>query len=150
MSKQEEQVEGQEAEAQEVSFLEQAIGATKQTKRDETEDLLKTLTEQAMKGTVKWDKNLSVTINAAIQAIDETLSKQVSAIMHHEKFQKLEGSWRGLHHLISNSETGAGLKIRMLNISKKELSKDLEKAVEFDQSQTFKKIYESEFGIGRW
>ncbi len=146
MANQEEQIEGQEAEAQEVSFLEQAIGATKQTKRDETEDLLKNLTKEAMKGTLKWDKNLTISINAAIKAIDETMSKQVSAIMHNEKFQKIEGSWRGLHHLITNSETGAGLKIRMLNISKKELTKDLEKAVEFDQSQTFKKIYESEFG----
>jgi len=100
-----------------------------------------------MKGTVKWDKNLSITINAAIQAIDEVMSKQVAAIMHSEKFQKLEGSWRGLHHLINNSETGAGLKIRMFNVSKKELEKDLAKAVEFDQSQTFKKIYEAEFGI---
>ncbi len=147
MSNKEEALDNPEAEAQEISFLEQAIGATKQTKRDDTEDLLKTLTQEAMKGTVKWDKNLSVTINSAINAIDQVLSKQVSAIMHNEKFQKLEGSWRGLHHLISNSETGAGLKIRMLNISKKELSKDIEKAVEFDQSQTFKKIYESEFGI---
>ena len=146
MSKQEEQLEGQEGEVQEVSFLEQAIGATKQTKRDETTDLLKNLTQEAMKGTLKWDKNLSISINAAIKAIDETLSKQVAAIMHNDKFQKLEGSWRGLHHLISNSETGSGLKIRMLNITKKELSKDLAKAVEFDQSQTFKKIYESEFG----
>lgn len=148
MANTEEQVEGQEAaEAQEASFLEQAIGATKQTERDETEELLKTLTKQAMDGTVKWDKNLTVTINAAINAIDQTLSKQVAAIMQNEKFQKLEGSWRGLHHLVHNSETGAGLKIRMMNITKKELSKDLAKAVEFDQSQTFKKIYESEFGI---
>lgn len=146
MSKVEEQADVQVAEEQEVSFLEQAIGATKQTQRDETENLLKNLTQEVMKGTVKWDKNLTITINKAIQAIDETLSKQVSAIMHQEKFQKIEGSWRGLHHLISNSETGSGLKIRMLNISKKELTKDLEKAVEFDQSQTFKKIYESEFG----
>lgn len=146
MSKVEEQADVQVAEEQEVSFLEQAIGATKQTQRDETESLLKNLTQEVMKGTVKWDKNLTITINKAIQAIDETLSKQVSAIMHQEKFQKIEGSWRGLHHLISNSETGSGLKIRMLNISKKELTKDLEKAVEFDQSQTFKKIYESEFG----
>ena len=146
MSKVEEQGDVQVAEEQEVSFLEQAIGATKQTQRDETESLLKNLTQEVMKGTVKWDKNLTITINKAIQAIDDTLSKQVSAIMHQEKFQKIEGSWRGLHHLISNSETGSGLKIRMLNISKKELTKDLEKAVEFDQSQTFKKIYESEFG----
>ena len=74
------------------------------------------------------------------------MSKQLSAIMHDGKFQKLEGSWRGLNHLVMNSETGSTLKIRMLNLSKRELSRDLEKAVEFDQSQTFKKIYEEEFG----
>ncbi|HET9053701.1 MAG TPA: type VI secretion system contractile sheath large subunit, partial [Cyclobacteriaceae bacterium] len=138
--------EGQEAEAQELSFLDQAISATRQTPRDETEDLLKALTREALAGTVTWDKNLSVTINKAIAAIDQALSKQLSAIMHAEKFQKLEGSWRGMHHLIQNSETSSQLKIRMMNISKKELSRDLEKAVEFDQSQIFKKIYESEFG----
>ncbi|MFT6388056.1 MAG: type VI secretion system protein ImpC [Cellvibrionaceae bacterium] len=136
-----------EAEVQEVNFLEQAISATKQTPRDETEELLKTLAAEATKGTVKWDKNLAVTIDSAIAAIDNAMSEQLSAIMQHEKFQKLEGSWRGLNHLVMNSETSSQLKIRMLNISKKELSRDLEKAVEFDQSQTFKKIYESEFGI---
>lgn len=141
-----EEAQAQEAEATEVSFLEQAISATKQTSRDETEDLLKTLTKEAMAGTLKWDKNLTVTINSAIAAIDKVMSKQLSAIMQHEKLQKLEGSWRGLNHLIMNSETSSQLKIRMLNLNKKELQKDLEKAVEFDQSQTFKKIYESEFG----
>ena len=140
------QAEAQEAVVEEVSFLEQAIGATKQTPRDETEDLLRALTQEAMKGTVSWNKNLTVTINSAIAAIDRALSAQLSAIMRNEKFQQLEGSWRGLHHLISNSETSSQLKIRMLNISKKELTRDLEKAVEFDQSQIFKKIYESEFG----
>ena len=145
MAKEEQQ--SQEAEVQEeVSFLEQAISATKQTSRNETEELLKTLTNEAMDGTVKWDKNLTVTINNAIAAIDKVMSIQLSAIMQNAKFQKLEGSWRGLNHLLSNSETSTDLKIRMLNISKKELSKDLEKAVEFDQSQIFKKIYESEFG----
>jgi len=139
--------QSQEAEVQEeVSFLEQAISATKQTSRNETEELLKTLTSEAMGGTVKWDKNLTVTINNAIAEIDKVMSTQLSAIMQNAKFQKLEGSWRGLNHLLSNSETSTDLKIRMLNISKKELTKDLEKAVEFDQSQIFKKIYESEFG----
>lgn len=130
----------------ETSFLEQAITATKQTPKDETESLLKNLTQEAMKGTVKWDKNLTVTINSAIAAIDKLMSKQLSAIIHNESFQKLEGSWRGLNHLVTNSETSSQLKIRMMSISKKELTKDLEKAVEFDQSQTFKKIYENEFG----
>ena len=147
MADTESQAEGQGAgEAQEVSLLDQAIVATKQTERDETENLLKNLTEQALSGTVTWDKNLSVTINKAIAEIDKSISSQLSAIMHHEKFQKLEGSWRGLSHLVQNSETGSGLKIRMLNVSKRELYKDLDKAVEFDQSQIFKKIYEAEFG----
>ena len=145
MAKEEQQ--SQQAEVQEeVSFLEQAISATKQTSRNETEELLKTLTSEAMDGTVKWDKNLTITINNAIAEIDKVMSTQLSAIMQNAKFQKLEGSWRGLNHLLSNTETSTDLKIRMLNISKKELSKDLEKAVEFDQSQIFKKIYESEFG----
>lgn len=131
----------------EISFLEQAISATRQTSRNETEELLKTLTQEAMNGTVTWNKSLTVTINAAIEAIDIALSKQLAAIMQNKKFNKLEGSWRGLHHVVMNSETSSQLKIRVLNVSKKEVQKDLEKAVEFDQSQTFKKIYESEFGI---
>jgi type VI secretion system protein ImpC len=66
--------------------------------------------------------------------------------MHHPDFQKLEGSWRGLNHLVMNTETGTTLKIKVMNINKKELLKDLSKAAEFDQSQMFKKLYESEFG----
>ena len=121
-----------------LSILDQAISVTKQTEPDTTKDLLKNLTEQAMNGTLTWDRNLSQTISKAIDAIDSVISKQLSAVMHDDKFQKLEGSWRGLNHLIMNSETGSGLKIRMFNLSKKELFKDLDKAVEFDQSQTFK------------
>ena len=148
MSEADTQVQEQGTETlEESSLLEQAIGATRQTERDEAESLIRNLTEQAMDGVVTWDRNLKVTIEKAISAIDKQISKQLSSILHTEKFQKLEGSWRGLHHLIMNSETGAGLKIRTLNISKKELFKDLDKAVEFDQSTIFKKIYESEFGI---
>lgn len=140
------EAQAQEAEAQELSFLDQAISATKQTPKNETEELLRTLTQEATRGTVKWDKNLTVTINAAIAALDSTMSKQLAAIMHEDKFQKLEGSWRGLQHLVNNTETSSSLKIRMFNATKKEILRDLDKAVEFDQSQTFKKIYESEFG----
>ncbi|MCL6269338.1 type VI secretion system contractile sheath large subunit [Sansalvadorimonas sp. 2012CJ34-2] len=135
------------AEEQSVNLLEQAIGATKQTEREEAKDLLENLTKQAMQGTVTWDRNLTKTINSAVDAIDRAISKQLAAIMHNDKFQKLEGSWRGLNHMVMNSETSTTLKIRMLNLSKRELFKDLDKAVEFDQSQTFKKIYEEEFGI---
>lgn len=138
----------QQSELEELSgsILEQAVSATKQTEPDQAKELLKALAEQALQGTVVWDKNLTATITKAIASIDEAISAQLAAVMHHEKFQKLEGSWRGLHHLISSSETSATLKIRMLNVSKKEITKDLSKAIEFDQSQLFKSIYESEFG----
>ena len=128
------------------SLLDQAISATKATERSRAEELLSALTEEALKGTVTWDKNLTATINAAIGRIDQVISKQLSAILHNDKFQKLEGSWRGLNHLVMNSETSANLKIKVLNVSKKDLFKDLDKAVEFDQSQLFKKLYETEFG----
>ena len=136
------EAQGQSAEAQEgeaLSFLDQAITATKQTEPDTTKDLLANLTQQAMEGTLTWDRNLTVTIDKAVNKIDALISAQLAEIMHAEKFQKLESSWRGMHHLVMNSETGSSLKIRMLNISKKELFKDLDKAVEFDQSQIFKK-----------
>ncbi|WP_159819869.1 type VI secretion system contractile sheath large subunit [Colwellia sp. 20A7] len=142
------EAEALQASSEETSFsiLDQAIDATKQTESSRAEELIRSLTEEALKGTVQWNKNLTVTFNQAIQIIDETISKQLAAIMHNEEFQKLEGSWRGLNHTVQNSETNATLKIRIMSLSKKELHKDLSKAVEFDQSQTFKKIYEAEFG----
>ena len=129
-----------------VSLLDQAIASTKQTEPDRAKELLRTLTDEALKGTVTYSKNLTVTFNKAIQLLDEKMSKQLNAIIHDPKFLKLEGSWRGLNYLIMNSETSSSLKIRVVNMSKRELYKDLSKAVEFDQSQIFKKIYENEFG----
>jgi type VI secretion system protein ImpC len=129
-----------------VSLLEQVLGATKQTERDRAQDLVKTLVEEALTGTVTFDRNLSRTFDRAIAEIDRKLSDQLNAIMHAPKFTKLEGAWRGLHYLVMNSETGTSLKLRMLNVAKRELTRDLTRAVEFDQSQLFKKIYENEFG----
>lgn len=117
--------------------------AVEKPRRDE---LIRSLVEESLKGTVKFDKNITKTITSAIAAIDAAMSTQLAAILHNADLQKLEGSWRGLHHLIMNSETGSQLKIRVMNIGKRELFKDLDKAVEFDQSQIFKKIYEAEFG----
>jgi type VI secretion system protein ImpC len=127
-------------------LLDQVIAATRQTEPDRAQDLLKTLTDEAMKGTVTYNRNLTITINSAIAAIDARISRQLSQIMQSEGFTKLEGAWRGLHHLVSNSETSSNLKIRVLNGSKRDLARDLSKAVEFDQSRLFKAIYEDEFG----
>jgi type VI secretion system protein ImpC len=129
-----------------LGLLDQVVSATKQTEPDRAQDLVKNLVEQALAGTVTFDKNLSRTFDRAIAAIDAKVSAQLNAIMHDPKFTKLEGSWRGLHYLVQNSETGTALKIRVLNLPKREMTRDLTKAVEFDQSQLFKKLYENEFG----
>ncbi len=129
-----------------TSLLEQAISATKQTERSRAEELLKTLTTEALKGTVSFDKDVTRSLTASIKALDQAISKQLAAVMHKPEFQQLEGTWRGLNHLVMNSETSAMLKLKVLNCGKRELFKDVDKAVEFDQSQIFKKIYENEFG----
>src|SRR3954447_24302350 len=129
-----------------VGLLDQVIGATKQTERDRAEELIRALTEEALKGTVTFNRNLVVTFDRAIAEIDRKVSEQLNQILHNERFLKLEGSWRGLNYLVMNSETGTSLKIRMLQLSKRELGRDLQRAVEFDQSQLFKKVYENEFG----
>jgi len=128
------------------SLLDEAISVTRQTDRDQVELLLRALTDEATAGTVSYSKNLTVTMQAAIAAIDQKLSAQLAAIMHSEKFKALEGSWRGLHYLVQNSSTGRDLRVRVINASKKEVARDLERAIEFDQSNLFKKIYENEFG----
>jgi type VI secretion system protein ImpC len=102
----------------EVSLLDQAISATKQTDPDRTTELLQTLTSEALSGTVVYSKSFTTTINAAIEKIDAKLSKQLAAIMHHPDFTKLEGSWRGLSYLVMNSETSTSLKLKVINCTK--------------------------------
>jgi len=131
-----------------ASVLDQIIDHMPTTvERDRAKELIDNLVRTSLAGQVTFDKSVTKTINRAIEAIDATLSKQLAAIMHHPSFQKLEGSWRGLHYLIMNSETSAQLKLRVMNCSKRELFKDLDKAIEFDQSELWKKIHESEFGM---
>ncbi|NTJ44606.1 type VI secretion system contractile sheath large subunit [Agrobacterium larrymoorei] len=130
----------------EEGLLSKVVAATRQTEPDRAQNLLRTLTDQALKGTVKYDRNLTVTLNRAISELDKTISEQLAAIMQSPEFAKLEGTWRGLNYLVKNSETSVNLKIRVMNATKRELGRDLEKAVEFDQSRLFKAIYEDEFG----
>ncbi|MBV8591309.1 MAG: type VI secretion system contractile sheath large subunit, partial [Acetobacteraceae bacterium] len=129
------------------SLLDRVYEVTKQTERNRTQDLVRNLVEQALAGTVTFDRNLARTFDQAIAAIDHKLSAQLNEIMHSPRFSQLEGSWRGMHYLINNSETGTSLKLKVLNITKRELGRDLARAVEFDQSELFKKTYENEFGM---
>src|SRR3954470_5580023 len=135
-------------ETQEASLLDQIVEQGRFGEaRERGRDLVKEFVAQVLEGSMTIAKDAEMMINARIAQIDHLLSIQVNEIMHHASFQKLEGSWRGLKYLMDNSETGVGLKIRVLNVTKKELLRDIEKAPEFDQSALFKKIYEEEYGV---
>jgi type VI secretion system protein ImpC len=137
-----------EAASQEVSLLDQVIGQTRSRndeQREESRRQISTLVEEVMQG-LKLSKDLETTINARIADIDQLLTAQLNEILHKQEFQKLEASWRGLHYVVRESETSPMLKIRVLNASKEDLRRDLERAVEFDQSAIFKKVYEEEYG----
>lgn len=130
-----------------VSLLDEAISVTKQTEPTRVEELMRTLAEEAMSGTVQFKKNMTVTLKDAIAKIDAQISEQLAAIMHAEKFKKLEGTWRGLNYLVKNSEISTTLKVQLFNATKKEIANDLSKATDFDQSTLYKKVYEEQFGM---
>ncbi|UAA40641.1 type VI secretion system contractile sheath large subunit [Paraneptunicella aestuarii] len=92
------------------------------------------------------DYNIGGMITTRIAQKDKVISRQLNHIIHHDEFQALEGSWRGLHFLVMNTETSTKLKLKLLNVSYDDLYKDLDKAVEFDQSALFKIVYEEEYG----
>lgn len=116
--------------------------------REAVESAVKTLAEQALEQTTLISDDAIKTIQSIIAKIDQCLSDQVNLILHHGDFQKLEGSWRGLHHLVNNTETDEMLKIKVFNVTKKEVHKTLKKfqGTAWDQSPIFKKIYTHEYG----
>ncbi|MCC6859255.1 MAG: type VI secretion system contractile sheath large subunit [Bryobacterales bacterium] len=115
--------------------------------RERGRDLVKEFVAQVLEGSMTVSRDAEAMINARIAQIDHLISIQLNEILHHPDFQKLEASWRGLKYLLDQSSTSEMLKIKVLNVSKKELLRDLQRAPEFDQSMLFKKVYEEEFGM---
>jgi type VI secretion system protein ImpC len=109
-------------------------------------DLVDTFVQRVMEDSTLLGRDVEATIDAHIAQIDQKLSAQLDQILHNEAFQKLEGTWRGLRYLLDQSETGQLLKIKVFNISKRELLKNYQKAPEFDQSALFQKVYEEGYG----
>src|ERR1051325_10087736 len=95
---------------------------------------LKDLVQDVMTGQMTVSKDTEAMINSRIADLDSLISRQLNEVMHAEPVQKLEGAWRGLHYFVQQTETSASLKIKLMNISKNDLFKDLDKAVEFDQT----------------
>jgi type VI secretion system protein ImpC len=116
--------------------------------REAVESAVQTLARQALADTALVSDDALRSIEQMIAAIDRKLTEQVNLILHHEDFQALEAAWRGLHHLVNNTETDETLKIKVFNISKKEMGRTLKKfrGTAWDQSPIFKKVYEEEFG----
>ena len=115
--------------------------------RERGRDMVKEFVSQFLQGEMTVSRDADATINARIAQIDHLISLQLNEVLHHPSFQKLEASWRGIKYLMDQSETSSMLKIRVLNATKKEILRDLQRAAEFDQSTLFKKVYEEEFGI---
>ena len=155
MAEIEKEVQPESAEEEEIQeekgLLDQIIDegrmAREESQKAYAKDLIGEFVGQIMEGTMVISKDTETMINARISQIDKLISMQLNEVMHNPEFQKLEGSWRGLHYLVHQSETGERLKIRVMNVSKKDLLKSMEKASEFDQSSIFKKVYEEEYGM---
>ena len=145
------QAEGQ-GRAVEVSELDQLLQKEFKPRSDAAKEAVeaavRTLAEQALQGTAVISKDAVATIESIIAALDRKLSEQINAIMHHKDFQEVEGAWRGLQYLVTNTETDEKLKIRVMNISKTDLGRTLKryKGTAWDQSPIFKKVYEAEYG----
>jgi type VI secretion system protein ImpC len=134
-----------------VSLLDRVIKEGKLARDDEqralAKDIIGEFVEQVMDGAIKVSSDTQAMINERIAQIDNLISEQLNAVMHHEELQKLEASWRGLHYLVHQSEGSTTLKVRVLNVSKKDLLKDMERASQFDKTALFEKVYEDEFGM---
>lgn len=139
------------AQAVEVNLLDRIVeegrlGRDEQTKQ-RGEDLVSEFIRQILEGQMTVSPDLESMLLQRVAQIDHLLSLQLNEILHHPVFQKLEATWRGIRYLLENSETGANLKIKVFNATKKEILRDLQRVPEFDQSQTFKRVYEEEFGV---
>jgi type VI secretion system protein ImpC len=131
-----------------ASLLKQSFKPRTERAATEVENAISTLVKNALADTSLIKGDVLDTLDEMIAQIDKKLSDQMNEIIHNEEFQKLESSWRGLHYLVFNSETDAGLKIRVLNASKRELYNNLRlyPGARWDQSPLFKQVYEQEFG----
>jgi type VI secretion system protein ImpC len=128
------------------SIVERSRIARTEEEHGRAKSLISELAKEVMAGTVIVSDNMTLALDKRIAEIDALISTQLSKIMHHEQFQKVESTWRGLYYFCKETPSHSLIKIRMLNTTKKELIKDFQSASDFDQSTLFKKIYEEEYG----
>jgi type VI secretion system protein ImpC len=139
------------AAAEEGSLLEKILKEGRLAPTDEERatatQWVEALVEQVLTKEMKISADTEAMLNARIAAIDQALTNQLNEVMHAEPYQRLEAAWRGLKYFVFQTETSTMLKIKVFNISKGDLLKDLRKASEFDQSAMFKKIHDEGYGV---
>ena len=141
----------QAAPATEVGLLDQIVQEGRLGKdapaQERGKDMIRQFVSEVLEGSITVGRDTEAMLNARIAQLDHLISLQLNEVMHAPEFQQLEATWRGLKYLLSQTETSTMLKIKVLNVSKKELLRDLQRAPEFDQSALFKKVYEEEYGV---
>ena len=140
-----------ETQTTEVSLLDQIVSQGRFGKdtiaQERGKDMVKEFINQVLEGKMTLSRDAEATIGARVAEIDRLVSLQLNEVLHNPAFQKLEATWRGIWHLVTQSETSEMLKIKLLNVPKRDLLRDLQRALDFDQSAFFKKVYEEEFGV---
>ncbi len=140
-----------ETQTTEVSLLDQIVSQGRFGKdtiaQERGKDMVREFINQVLEGKMTLSRDAEATIAARIAEIDRLVSLQLNEVLHNPAFQKLEATWRGIWHLVNKSETSDMLKIKLLNVPKRDLLRDLQRALDFDQSAFFKKVYEEEFGV---
>src|ERR1700688_4959024 len=131
-----------------AALLKQSFKPRTERAATEVDNAVSTLVSEALKDTTVIKSDVLDTIEEMIARLDQKLSAQMNEFLHAPEFQKIESAWRGLHYLVFNSETDANLKIRVLNVSKNEIYRNLRlyPDARWDQSPLFKQLYEYEFG----
>ena len=131
-----------------AALLKQSFKPRSERAATEVENAVSTLVREALADASVVKDHVLDTIEEMIARLDQKLTAQINEILHADTFQQIESAWRGLHHLVFNSETDAQLKIRVMNASKNELYRNLRlyPGARWDQSPLFKKMYEQEFG----
>lgn len=91
---------------------------------------------------VKLDKSL---LDFHIDDLDQKISKQLDAVMHHPEFQKVESLWRGTWFVVQRTDFRKNVRIELLDISKEHLRQDFDDSPEIIQSGLYRHTYIQEY-----
>ncbi len=102
--------------------------------------------EEMLKSDTPGESVNKKAVDAMLVELDEKISRQVDEILHNEKFQKLESTWRSLKLLIDRTDFKENIELEILDLRKDELMEDFELSTEISQSGLYKHVYSKEYG----